>query len=268
VLRLDAGLHLIEIVAAAVPPNVAGALSLGIWLSCVPFQPSASVEMLSKNGAGDQWLTGADTLLAVCSPVGGALLMATAFGLAKAPGTAPGVNMRSLAGGAISRMTGAAPETAARESTPPRRDEPVSGGESEIRIEVSAHIERVGDRTFAGAAWVGTPGEQRRVEGFAICSLQELRPNEIEYKVVHPGGIETPWTPGPQFCGSRGRSLAITGFFIRLASHVQDQFSVVYQGAFVRSGLTDVRSNGAPCLPRLAGDILEGVNIRVVRRQT
>jgi hypothetical protein len=59
----------------------------------------------------------------------------------------------------------------------------------------------------------------------------------------------------------------LTGLAIRIAPHVQDQFSVIYQAAFFRSGITETRSNGAPCLPKLPGDTLEGINIRIVQRR-
>jgi hypothetical protein len=145
--------------------------------------------------------------------------------------------------------------------------EPAPQTEREIRTEISVHIERVGDRVFAGSTWAGMPGAQRRIEGFSIKPLQEIQPSEIEYKALHPGGIETPWVRGPQFCGTRGRSLPLTGLAVRIVPHVQDQFSVIYQATFFRSGVTEARSNGAPCLPKLSGDTLEGINVRIVQRR-
>jgi hypothetical protein len=126
------------------------------------------------------------------------------------------------------------------------------------------HIERVGDRSFPNATWAGRRDEQRRVEGFSIKPLRGIRPDELEYKALRRGGVETPWTPGGQFCGTRGQSLALTGLAIRVAPHLQEQFSVIYQASFFRSGVVGPCSNGSPCLPRAADDQLEAINIRVV----
>lgn len=208
-------------------------------------------------------LPGGDNFVVVRAPEAGALLLATAFGSPGRQPSRPNTVLRAL--GAPGLADDQPSYVAAVE--PPLPEQPPARRQREIRAEVTVHLEGVGDRVFPGAAWAGKPGERKRVEGFAIRPLQELRPNEIEYKVLHPGGVETPWVPGPQFCGTRGRSLPIVGFAVRIALHVQDQFSVVYQAAFCRGGITEPRSNGAPCMPVIAGDALEGINIRVLQSQ-
>jgi hypothetical protein len=220
-------------------------------------------EALSAVGRGEQWLRETETNFAIRVPKDGALMMATAFGAGDRLPSAPRVVVQSL-DGAVSFI---APDEAEPPAVSPQIAESAPQPEREIRAEITAHIEREGDRVFAGSAWAGTPGTQRRVEGFSIKPLQEIQPSEIEYKALHPGGIETPWVRGPQFCGTRGRGLPLTGLAIRIAPHVQDQFSVIYQAAFGRSGITETRSNGAPCLPKLPGDTLEGINIRIVQRR-
>ncbi|HVH82469.1 MAG TPA: hypothetical protein VM782_23945 [Stellaceae bacterium] len=265
-MRLEPGLYAIEVVAGDTPAEAEG--TLPIWLAQVPsdYPP----DMLSADARGDQWLTGSDKIVAIRAPAGGAIVTATAFGTADQAPAAPELVVRQLEKGLPGIAAGPAPQPVIAAPQPAAAApiaSAVSRAEHEIPLEVTVHIERVGDRTFAGTTWAGRPGEQRRVEGFSIKSLQELQPSEVEYKALHPGGIETPWVPGPQFCGTRGQSLPITGLAIRIAPHVQDQFSVVYQAAFFRSGITEPRGNGAPCLPRVPGDALEGINIRIVQRR-
>jgi hypothetical protein len=256
---LKAGLYAVKILTGSEAMSEPGHLSSPVRVGT--FAPRGELEALSAAGSGEQWLLGIETKLAVRAARDGGLLIATAFGSADRAPSSPSVIVQSL--------DGALPQIEPREVAPPEKRpqilEPTSLAEREIRAEITAHIERVGDRTFAGSTWVGVPGAQRRIEGFSIRPLQEIQPSEIEYKALHPGGIETPWVRGPQFCGTRGRNLPLTGLAIRIAPHVQDQFSVIYQAAFFRSGLTEPCRNGAPCLPKLPGDSLESVNIRIVQ---
>lgn len=256
VLRLAPGLHMVEIVAPPAQPMPDGGAP-AIWLTHVPTDPSNSVDVLSARAAGDQWLRGPRSIVAVRVPVAGGLLMASALG--SPSGTPPpGLSVRP-----VDRL--APPADPARDSPHPEAAEP--GADREIQIEVRAHIERLGDRVFAGATWVGDPGEKRRLEGFSIRPLQALQPGEVEYKALHPGGIETPWIPGPQFCGTRAQSLPLTGLAVRIAPHLQDRFSVIYQAAFFNSGVVGPHRNGTPCLPPRPGDALSAINIRIVERR-
>jgi hypothetical protein len=259
VVRLQAGLGVAEISAA--PPSDGHDVA-PVWVGQLP-SAADNIDLLAAQGRGEQWLPGGDNLVVVRSPQAGALLLATIFGSPGQQPSPPKAAIRALEapGLAADQLSDVAP------AEPPLTEQPLARRQREIRAEVTVHLEGAGDRVFPGAAWAGKPGERKRVEGFAIRPLQELRPNEIEYKVLHPGGVETQWVPGPQFCGTRGRSLPIVGFAVRIAPHVQDQFSVVYQAAFFRGGITEPRSNGAPCMPSIAGDALEGINIRVLQSQ-
>jgi hypothetical protein len=259
VVRLQAGLGIAEINAA---PSSDGHDSAPVWVGQLP-SAADNIDLLAAQGRGEQWLPGGDNLVVVRSSQPGALLLATAFG---SPGQQPSAPKAAVCALEAPGMTAYRPSDVVP-AEPPLTERPLSRRQREIRAEVTVHLEGVGDRVFPGAAWAGKPGERKRIEGFAIRPLQELRPNEIEYKVLHPGGVETQWVSGPQFCGTRGRSLPIVGFAVRIAPHVQDQFSVVYQAAFFRGGITEPRSNGAPCMPAITGDALEGINIRVLQSQ-
>ena len=261
VLRLEAGLYAAKIGAEREGAPEPGSLSSPVWVG--PFAADGGFEVLSTLGQGEHWLRENEANLAVRVPKDGILLMVAAFGSGGLPPSVPSVVLRSL-----SEVVPHAEADEAASSAPSRQiPEPPPHADREIQTEISVHIERVGDRVFAGSTWAGTPGAQRRIEGFSIKPLQEIQPSEIEYKALHPGGIETPWVRGPQFCGTRGRSLPLTGLAVRIVPHVQDQFSVIYQATFFRSGVTETRSNGAPCLPKLPGDTLEGINVRIVQRR-
>jgi hypothetical protein len=261
VLRLEAGLYAMKVSTAREGALEAGGSSSPVWVG--PFAADGGFDALSATGQGEHWLRETETNLAVRVPKDGMLLLAAAFEAGDLAPSAPSVAAHPL-GEAASHVE---PDDTAPSVASLLMPEPAPQAEREIRTEISVHIERMGDRLFAGSTWAGTPGAQRRIEGFSIKPLQEIQPSEIEYKALHPGGIETPWVRGPQFCGTRGRSMPLTGLAIRIVPHVQDQFSVVYQATFFRSGITEPRGNGAPCLPKLPGDTLEGINVRIVQRR-
>ena len=256
VVRLEPGLFAVDVANATEPPSPPL-----IWLGQFAPESGERLAVLSTQGSGAQWLGASRTRLAIRVPTAGQLFGAMSFGSSAAPRIAIRL-LDSVLPTRAMPIEAQAPVAASSESTtfPPL--------ERDIRTEVTAHIERIGDRVFAGSMWAGTPGQQRRVEGFSIRPLQAIQPFEIEYKGLHPGGVETPWVRGTQFCGTRGRALPLTGFAVRIAPHVQDQYSVIYRAAFFRGGITEPRSNGAPCLSGIDGDVIEGISIRIVRRRS
>jgi len=255
VVRLEPGLFAVEVAGATAPPSAAaGKEGPWIWLGQFAPEIGEGLVTLSAQGSGAQWLQAGTTRVAIHVPKAGQLLGAMSLGSS----VAPRIAIRSLDSALLTVTPTAAPPSEGVTLPPHERD---------IRAEVTAHIERVGDRVFAGTAWAGALGQQRRVEGFSIRPLHEIQPFEIEYKALHPGGIETPWVRGPQFCGTRGRGLPLTGFAVRIAPHVQDQFSAIYRAAFFRGGISEPRSNGAPCLPGIDGDTIEAISVRIVQRR-
>lgn len=136
----------------------------------------------------------------------------------------------------------------------------------EIRTEILLHIERAGDSWMSAEGWVGNRGKKLRIEAFSIRPLERIAPSDIEYKAYGPNARETPWISDGKLCGTRGRSLPLTGFAIRLASHLNDRFEIQYQGAFFESGASDAIRNGEPCMAKIADDPLEAINLRLLER--
>ena len=64
--------------------------------------------------------------------------------------------------------------------------------------------------------WMGEPGSQSWIEGFAISPNSLIGPQDIEYQAVLGKGWLSPWSEGGQYCGSRGMALPILGLRVRL----------------------------------------------------
>jgi hypothetical protein len=138
---------------------------------------------------------------------------------------------------------------------------------AEIGLEIVLHIERIGDRRFTGGDWIGNRGQRRRIEALSIRPLERLTPTDVEYKAYGPNGRETPWVTDAKLCGTRGRGMPLTGFAVRLAPHLNEQYDVIYEGAFFGSGVAGPKRNGEPCMPSRVDDPLEAVRIRLIERE-
>lgn len=136
----------------------------------------------------------------------------------------------------------------------------------EIRLEISVHLERLGDRTFPAGQWIGNRGQRRRIEAFAIRPLEAISSQDIEYKAFGPNGRETPWVTDAKLCGTRGQGIPLTGFAIRLASHLRERYDVTYEGSFFDGGISGPVSNGRTCKSTRLDDPLEDVDIHLVLR--
>ncbi len=112
----------------------------------------------------------------------------------------------------------AAPATAAPAPAPglptPPEPEPV---EAPVEgAEVAAHVQRRGDKLGRLGDWMGEPGSQSWIEGFAIAPNRFVALEDIEYQAVLGKGWLSPWSEGGQYCGSRGMALPILGLRVRL----------------------------------------------------
>lgn len=255
---LDPGLSAVDISVPPMPPYTLGRVSLPlIWLS----QPGGGnhdrVKILTASGRDDNWLPPTGDLIVVHAPVGGGQLTVTVFGPPGRPVPAAAMTVRQLS------RTELPPIHTAEAPLAPARA--ISG--KDVRLEVLAHIERRGDQIFPGTGWIGTPGSRLRIEGFMIRPLDEVTPSDIEYQMLAPDGNEGPWVRSPLFCGTRGRSLRITGFAVRLSARLQGHVTVEYSGAFFDSGISGPFKDGEACRPRLPGDTLEAINVRVFRHR-
>jgi hypothetical protein len=112
---------------------------------------------------------------------------------------------------------------------------------------VTAHLQRTGDATEALGDWMGTPGDGRWIEGFSVTPPDGLAPADLEYQAVLGRGWLSPWMSGGEFCGSRGMSLPLLGFRVRLRQGSKAPFTCEYEGAFTDGARIGPVRDGGPC---------------------
>ena len=253
VIRLEQGLYALEIAGTTgLPGQISGAALPLIQVSSPPGGQTSNVEIIGASSDASSWVGHDGGTVVVKSPPGGGNVWVTAFGRPEDALVPPQVEPRSLD---RRRPNGAAPGPLAVIAEP-----------AEIRTEIVLHVERLGDRRFAGQGWIGGRGRKLRIEAFSIRPIETLTASDIEIKGLGPHGRETPWVSGGKLCGTRGQRLPLTGFAVRRATHASHRFDVLYEGAFFESGIAGPFRNGELCIPPLADDPLEAINVRVIRR--
>jgi hypothetical protein len=250
---LDQGLYALEIAESRCPQARGSGLQFPFMQISAPLSgQDKSVEIIDVSGRGEPWLGHQGGTVVVKAPPGGGHVLVTAYGLPAQVVSVPEIEVRRLdrsrpKGGILRVADGA-------------------GESEEVRTEIVLHIERLGDRRFPGQGWVGDRGKKLRIEAFSIRPVNALLARDIEFKALGPKRRQTPWVTDAKLCGTRGQGLPLTGFAVRLAPHVGEHFDVVYEGAFFESGVIGPNRNGELCVPPIADDPLEAMNLRLIRR--
>jgi hypothetical protein len=134
-------------------------------------------------------------------------------------------------------------------------------------LQVTAHIRSRGDMAFTDSPWAGRVAPGLWIESFSIKPLHRFMASDIEYKCLTGSGFETPWLSDDQMCGTRGMSVPLVGFAVRLKPTPQALRYDCEYSAYFKSGLTvGPMRNGAPCRSTVANDPLEGIQVRITRR--
>ena len=274
VLWFQEGLYSVSIGSLAGGADTVAGLSVPSLHFTVP--PSADhdpVDILTAWNDHGSWRGPDGGTVVVRAPLGGGLVLATLYGptAAEAPLQPADFEIRRLD---RPRVAGVSPRMAPDpepdfdpiEAASPAPVRMPKSDPAEVDIEISLHIQRLGDCTFGGSMWCGNIGQKMQVEAIGIRPMERIDEADIECKAFGPGGRETRWVNDGKLSGTRGRGIPLTGFAIRLAPYLADRFDVIYQGAFFASGVTPPARNGEPCLPPLSDDPLEAVNIRLLER--
>lgn len=253
-LHLDAGLHVVEISDLGEPLGMLQNLELpAIHLAPVPGDEDRGVAIVANSAGAGPWLALDGGTVVVQAPSEGGDLLVTVYAPGDATCPIPRIVARRLDRG---RPLDAAGRAEAFRHPAPRI----------IPTEVVLHIHRVGDRRFVGEGWFGVRGQRLHVEAFSIRPLDSLAAVDVEFMGFGPGNRQTPWVTDGRLCGTRGRALPLTGFAIRLSPQAQSRFDVSYEGAFIESGVVGPIRNGEPCVPPVADDPLEAINVRITER--
>ena len=136
-----------------------------------------------------------------------------------------------------------------------------------LRTRIMAHVANRGDTNYVDRFWAGEPGRNLPIEAFAITPLEDLLPDQLEYKALTATGVETAWIGSGKLCGTRGAGVPLLGFAVRIKGDASERFDCEYRGTFRSGRVVGPLTNGAPCRAGDADDYLEAIQLTLARRR-
>ncbi len=135
-----------------------------------------------------------------------------------------------------------------------------------IAAQITAHIQNKGDVPFIVPGWVGYDDERLWIEALTINPLEDISPDDIEYKALTGSGFETPWISGGNMCGTRGSSNPLIAFAVRLRGAAAENYECRYHGRFMNGAVTGPFRDGAACRSTYGRDPLVGLELEILER--
>ncbi|MBB2176637.1 hypothetical protein HLH21_11990 [Gluconacetobacter johannae] len=223
-MTLDAGLYCIFHTGQDMP---AGGLP-GVRISPPPGPAGGAASIVTFDADG--WLGGERNAALVRVPAGPAQVLITIYQDPAAVQGAPKLQVVRLAEDA--RPAAPAPKPAAGVAPGPAPQPAPQPPAGPGAAEMTAHIQRRGDVAAALGEWMGKPGSQAWIEGFALSPAGQVAAEDIEYQAVLGRGWLSPWSSGGQFCGSRGMALPVLGLRVRLKGPAARHFACTVTATF------------------------------------
>lgn len=114
--------------------------------------------------------------------------------------------------------------------------------------EVFCHVQDVGDLTVrCGELLIGKASHQA-IEGFGINPGDDIPPEEIEYRGILGRNWPSPWVSGGEFCGTKGWSLPLFGFAVRLRGKTEQRYRCRYDASFADGTVLSSVTAGIDCV--------------------
>ncbi|TDH60008.1 hypothetical protein E2C06_24345 [Dankookia rubra] len=202
----------------------------GLSVAVAPGEEGGAIEVARLSG--EPWLRRPGDALLVRVHAARIRLLLTSYNLARAAGaTPPKIQVQRLDAPAA-----AAP--ALPEAAPPAL----------VPTALLVHARRRGDLSGGYGDWVGEQADDVWIEGFAITPPAGLAAADLEYQAVLGKGWFSPWSPGGEFCGSRGMQLPILGWRINLKGDAAKNFTCNYSAVFVDGSEVGPVTVGQPCM--------------------
>jgi hypothetical protein len=132
---------------------------------------------------------------------------------------------------------------------------------SMIGLNITVHLQGLGERQFSAKEYAGTRGQGRPLEGFAISLEPKIPDLSLQY-MAHVSGVgDTPMASAGQWVGETGRERQIEGFAIALTGSQARNYDVFYNAHIQNRGDVPVCSNGEYCGTRGQSLRVEGISV-------
>ncbi|HUZ72340.1 MAG TPA: glycosyltransferase [Stellaceae bacterium] len=258
VVTLQKGLYHFSVRAGS-PQQVTGAGNLivpAVHVGVGPGLAQDAVKIVPRTRANGPWLFAAgNSIMVKVSAAAASLVLTSVRG---SGGQALVIEVERVDGRGAAKVP---LESAAAPQVPEAR-------RAGLPLRILAHVRNRGDMNFADTDWAGRVGTGLWLEAFAVTPLEAVAAADVEYKGLTATGIETPWISNGLACGTRGMSVPLMGFAVRLKPPAGAAYDCEYSGYFQSGTTVGPLRNGAPCRSSRPNDPLEGIQLRLVPRRT
>jgi hypothetical protein len=128
-----------------------------------------------------------------------------------------------------------------------------------VRVGLIAHVSHIGD-VYEPDGYVDLGKDLHTLQGLAA----EDADFSLEYRVRGPDHVWGPWLTAPEYAGTRGRALLLTGVAVRLRETAKGKYTLRTFGRFVGSPTVVIAADGEDCVAPDGAD-LRGVQIELMR---
>lgn len=136
---------------------------------------------------------------------------------------------------------------------------PPPAGREPGQVNLLAHVSHVGD-VLGVDGTVDLQSDFNTLQGIAISDGD----SSLEYRVRGPDRAWGPWTPAPEFAGSRGRAALLNGVSVRLKEGARDKWALRVMGRFVGAPTVTIVGDGED-LEAESGAELAALQIELTR---
>jgi hypothetical protein len=133
-------------------------------------------------------------------------------------------------------------------------------------LRCKAHLEAEGTVVGRDNQFLGSRGQSRRCEGFAVEIASPIAGLTVEYMAHVEGWGDTSWVGEGTFIGSQGQNRRMEGFALRLAGPAGGNYSVAYMAHLQGIGDTPLARDGEFCGTRGQSRRVEGMLVRIEPR--
>ncbi len=138
---------------------------------------------------------------------------------------------------------------------------PSPASTSMIGLNITVHLQGLGERQFSAKEYAGTRGQGRRLEGFAIALDPKIPDLNLQYTAHISGVGDTPMASAGQWVGETGKGRQVEGFAIALTGSQAGKYDVFYNAHIQNKGDVPVCSNGEYCGTRGESLRVEGISV-------
>ncbi|TWB51468.1 hypothetical protein [Nitrospirillum viridazoti] len=133
-----------------------------------------------------------------------------------------------------------------------------------IDVRLVAHIQRMGDKVFAGGEWASAGDHLLWLEGFTVVGSPELA-DSLEYCAANPIDQAGTWVKAGTLAGTQGRGLPLLGAGFRLVGPLAATHRLDYAVRFLRHGDIEGQA-GVLCRSSQPQDPLMAMKVAVLPR--